>query len=308
MTASTGWQQNRSEGDGPFFASSDHGRNIYLWDVSAKRYVTKFSVPIMASGYKKPPPVKDKSKLKQHIPLAWHNKALLSSTIHGELLRWTMQVGKWKYKALHLLSCCVLCSVFSAVKPLHHLHNRAIYNLLLVGDVAVTSGQDRMLYGYDVARQTHLFQLSTLGAFATSLTFCPQDASRLAVGSMDNTIRLLKFGSPIPLQTLTFSHNIKGKILSLCWHPEQEGHLLFGTATGQVAWFNISTGHLNTFSYYHQKASYKVEWAPPVCPHKSVHLSFFNFSHTEISESWCAYSFGDREIVMRSVSSPLASK
>lgn len=274
-----GWQQNsRGDSNGPFFASSDHGRNIYLWDISAKRYVTKMNVPIMASGYKRPPPVKDKTKLKQHIPLAWYKKGLLSSTVHGELLLWTSQMGKWKYK------------------PLHHLHNRAIYNLLLFGDVVVTSGQDRMLYGYDVAHQAHLFQLSTLGAFATSLTFCPQDASRLAVGSMDNTIRLLKFGSPTPLQTLTVSHNIKGKILSLCWHPEQEGHLLFGTAAGQVAWLNISNSHLNTFAYYHQKASYKVEWAPPVCPHKSG-----------ISETWCAYSYGDREIVMRSVSSPLAN-
>lgn len=38
---------------------------------------------------------------------------------------------------------------------------------------------------------------------------------RLAIGAIDNTIRLIKFGSPTPLQCLTISQNIKGKILSV---------------------------------------------------------------------------------------------
>ncbi|KAG0727047.1 Gem-associated protein 5 [Chionoecetes opilio] len=271
------WRQSsRSDSQGPFFASSDHGRNIYLWDVSAKRYVTKMNVPVSSGGYKRHTMQnKDKGKPHQHIPLAWYKKGLLSSTVQGELLHWTALRGKWAYKALH------------------HLHSRAIYNLLVMGDCVVTSGQDRMLHGYDAASLTHLFQLPTLGSFTTTLAFCPQDATRLAIGLMENAIRILKFDSPTPLQSLTVTHTIKGKILSLAWHPEKEGRLLFGTATGQVGWVDAS-GQVTSFAYFHQKSTYKVEWAPPVCPQTSG-----------IEEPWCAYSFGDREIMMRSPSRPM---
>lgn len=278
------WRRNdRGEGSGgggPYFASSDYGRNIHVWDIAAKRYVTRMTVPVSTGGYKKHTVGKDKSgKMKQHIPLAWHKKELLSSTILGELLQWTCQPGKGRFKALH------------------HLHNRAIYNLEVLGDLVVSSGQDRALQGFDVARFEHIFQLPVMGGCAASLAFCPQDVTRLAIGSIDNTLRLLKFGSPTPLQCVTTSQNIKGKVLSLAWHPEHEGRLLLSTATGQVSWLDVSSCRLNTFAYYHQKAAYKVEWAPPVCPAASG---------TSDLEAWYAYSFGDREIVMRAPSSPLA--
>lgn len=94
------WRKDEgSNGGGPYFASSDYGRNICVWDVAAKRYTTKITVPVSAGGYKKQMQGKDKSgKLKQHIPLAWYRKDLLSSTIQGELLRWTCLQGKWRYK------------------------------------------------------------------------------------------------------------------------------------------------------------------------------------------------------------------
>lgn len=100
-----GWRRNgRGEGGGsssvgPYFASSDYGRNIYVWDIAAKRYITKMNVPVSAGGYKKHMVGKDKSgKIKHHIPLAWHKKDLLSSTIQGELLQWMCLQGKGKYK------------------------------------------------------------------------------------------------------------------------------------------------------------------------------------------------------------------
>ncbi|XP_042862152.1 gem-associated protein 5-like isoform X2 [Penaeus japonicus] len=260
---------------GPFFASSDYGRNILLWDVSAKRYIVKANVPHSTSGFKKQS--KDKVHGKQHISLGWYDGNLYSSTIRGELLSWSLWPGGAKFKSLH------------------HLHNRAIYNLVIVDDIAVTSGQDRFLQGFHLKKSSHMFQVPTLGASATTLSFCPQDVNRLAIGSFDNNIRLLNFGSPIPLQTQTIFHNINGKVLSFSWHPVHEGRLLFGTATGQVGWTDVASGRVTTFAYHHQKAVYKVEWGLPVCPEK-----------TGSSEDWYAYSFGDREIVMRSSSDPMA--
>nr|XP_053639247.1 gem-associated protein 5-like isoform X1 [Cherax quadricarinatus]XP_053639248.1 gem-associated protein 5-like isoform X1 [Cherax quadricarinatus] len=263
--------------DGQYFVSSDYGRNILLWDLSAKRYITKINVPLSASAFKKQMSGKEKNSGKQHIALAWHNGNLLTSTVRGELLLWTLQPTGSKFKALH------------------HLHTRAIYNVVVIGDVAVTSGQDRFLHGFHIGNSSHLFQVPTLGACATSLSFCPHDANRLAIGSQENNIRLLNFGSEIPLHTQLIWQNIKGKILSLSWHPAHEGWLLFGTGSGQVGWADVSSGRVTTFAYYHQKAVYKVEWGPSVCPQQ-----------TGLADNWCAYSFGDREIVIRNSSDPMA--
>lgn len=109
MVILIGWRWNdrgeSSGGGGPYFASSDYGRSIYVWDIAAKRYITRMVVPVSAGGYKKHTVGKDKSgKHKQHIPLAWHKKELLSSTILGELLQWTCQQGKGRYKVCFLLS------------------------------------------------------------------------------------------------------------------------------------------------------------------------------------------------------------
>ncbi|KAK3851599.1 hypothetical protein Pcinc_041767 [Petrolisthes cinctipes] len=278
------WRSNNNnnshdatQSTGPFLASSDYGRNVLVWDLSAKKFVTKFNVPFSTSGYKKQPVGKDKGVEKQHIPLAWHNTQLLSSTIRGELLNWTLWPGSAKYKTLH------------------HLHTRVLYTIHVIGDQAITTGQDRYFRGYDLSIGSHSFSLPTLGGFATSLSFCPQDANRLAIGSQENSLRVLNFGGEIPLQTLTVWQKIKGKIYTLSWHPEHEGRLLFGTASGQVGWTDTANGHISSFAYYHQKSVYKVEWAPPVCPQNLDKL-----------DSWCAYSFGDKEIVIRSPSDLMA--
>ncbi|XP_045601247.2 gem-associated protein 5 isoform X1 [Procambarus clarkii] len=272
-------QNNKAVGtfEGPFFVSSDYGRNFLLWDLSAKRYITKANVPLSASGFKKQTSSKDKITGKQHIALAWHNGSLISSSVRGELLQWTLQPGGAKFKVLH------------------HLHNRVLYNVMVMGDIVVTSGQDRFLHGFHIGNSSHMFQLTTLGASATTFSFCPHDANRLALGSLENNIRLLNFGHEVPLHTQIVWQNIKGKILSLSWHPSHEGRLLFGTGSGQVGYVDVSSGRVSSFAYYHQKAVYKVEWGPPVCSQQ-----------TGLTDDWCAYSFGDREIVIRTSSDPMA--
>merc|ERR1739838_13511 len=44
-------QMNTTNSEGPFVASSDYGRNLYVWDISAKRYFVKTNVP--HAGFKK---------------------------------------------------------------------------------------------------------------------------------------------------------------------------------------------------------------------------------------------------------------
>lgn len=54
----------------------------------------------------------------------------------------------------------------------------------MFGDLVVTSGQDRLLQGFDVNKLSHVFQLPTLGGHATTLVFCPQDVSRWVLCSV----------------------------------------------------------------------------------------------------------------------------
>ncbi|XP_068239430.1 gem-associated protein 5-like isoform X3 [Palaemon carinicauda] len=261
--------------EGPFFVSSDYARQVFVWDLSAKRYITEVTVPSCAS-YTKKFYGKEKITGKQHISLLWYKGELLSTTPKGELLLWKIWPGGGR------------CTV------IHHLHTRAIYNLVMVGDIAISCGQDRFLQGYHLANSSHMFQCPILGASATTLVFCPHDVNRFAIGSQENLIRLVNFEGEVPLKTQVIWQNIKGKVLSMAWHPEYEGRLLFGTASGQVGWVDIS-GRVTSCAYYHQKSVYKVEWAPLVCPEK-----------ISLSDAWCAYSFGDREIVIRSSSDAIS--
>lgn len=135
------WRNDRSEGNGgggPYFASSDYGRNIHVWDIAAKRYITKMNVPVSAGGYKRYMAGKDKSgKMKQHIPLAWHKKDLLSSTIQGELLQWTFLQGKGKYKVWHLLSLSAMdflsyCGFVFQYYIVHYIVGLVFLNILCI--------------------------------------------------------------------------------------------------------------------------------------------------------------------------------
>ncbi|CAL4200563.1 unnamed protein product, partial [Meganyctiphanes norvegica] len=268
-------QSNMANSEGPYIASSDYGRNLYVWDIGAKRYIVKANVP--HAGFKKGHG-KDRNAGKQHISLAWHRKKLLSSTVRGEIIVWSLWPGNCKFNTVH------------------HLHNRAIYNMEVVGDIVVSSGQDRFYHGFNMARDQHTFQQPTLGSYATCMAFCPQDINRLAVGSQENAIRVINFGGRLSLQTQSIWQSIKGKVHAMSWHPSHEGRLLFGTQDGQVGWVDVnSNGRVNSFASYHQKAVYKVEWGPPVCPDR---LGF--------TDSWCAYSFGDHQIMARTTEDSMA--
>lgn len=54
--------------------------------------------------------------------------------------------------------------------------------------------------------------------------------------------------------------------VQLRWHPNYEGILAFGTYEGRVGIFDLSQGRTTPtlFKLYHNKAIYKLCWAPPV--------------------------------------------
>ena len=52
---SDNWRSSPSavSSDGPFLVSSDYGRQIFLWDLSAKRYIAEVTVPQSGAGHYK---------------------------------------------------------------------------------------------------------------------------------------------------------------------------------------------------------------------------------------------------------------
>lgn len=177
----------------------------------------------------------------------------------------------------------------SSIKTVHREHSRVVYNLHTFDGLVVSVSQDRSILGYCLNTRKVCFNLPSLGTPANSMCFSPHDASWLTLGMQDNTIKLVNLHSNPPYRNKTIYNTIKGKVLALSWHPKDEEMLLFGTADGQVGFVNINSGKVSTFSYFHQKSVYKVEWAPPVRTEKVCKLDQLMF----------AYSFGDRDIVMR---------
>lgn len=50
------------------------------------------------------------------------------------------------------------------------------------------------------------------------------------------------------------------------WHPNYEGIFAFGTYEGRVGLFDVSQGGYTPtlFKTFHQKAVYRLCWAPPI--------------------------------------------
>ena len=47
-----------------------------------------------------------------------------------------------------------------------------------LGDILITSGQDRLISGHDMIENRNAFQLLTLGNCATTMAFNPNDSFR----------------------------------------------------------------------------------------------------------------------------------
>ncbi|XP_018026174.2 gem-associated protein 5 [Hyalella azteca] len=311
---------------GPYFASSDHGRNILLWNVASRRFVCRtqvapsdtFKKPKGAVGRSFRPPI-------QHVALAWYGNRLLANTAAGVIISIPLSENAstscvsvtqdsltvtnapasdrsnsrdWRSDSKTNSEASAASVNNEELRPgiIHREHTRVLFNLNVIGSILVSCGQDRNLVGYCLDTNKVHFSLPTLGGAVHSLMFDPRDSSWLAMGLHEDSIKLINLNSSPPLRSKAISGGIKGKVLSLSWHPKEDGFLLYGTSDGQVGIANVNSGKVTAFAFFHQRPAYKVEWAPAVLPQR----------FPEYAKSWCAFSVGDREIVMRNTSSPMA--
>lgn len=233
----------------------------------------------------------------QHVALAWNRSNLLCNSAIGELLsmRFTTKQEKPEEKTESVKSKSNK-EIDSHSKVIHHEHTRVIYNIHLFGSIVVSYSHDRSLIGYCLKSKKICFNLPTLGSAVNTMNFCIHDSSWITLGLQESSIRLINLHSTPPLRYKTIASVIKGKVFALSWHPKDENKLLFGTGDGQVGVADVGTGRVSTYALYHQKPVYKVEWATSVLPEQ----------FPELEKKICAYSFGDREIIMRDPDSLMA--
>lgn len=179
---------------------------------------------------------------------------------------------------------------------LHREHTRVVYNLELIENILISYSQDRKLVAFCLDSQKVLFSLPTLGNTVNNMSFCPHDSSWLAMGLQEGSVKMINLHSTPSYKCKTFSHDIEGKVLALSWNPTEEGKILFGTGDGQVGVVDVNSGRITSYAFFHQKPVYKVEWAPPVLAQQFPALKGI----------MCAYSFGDRQVVMRNPKTPMA--
>ncbi|KAF2358162.1 WD40 repeat [Trinorchestia longiramus] len=319
------------EGNSSYFASSDLGGNVFLWDVDRRRYVYRTQI----TGSTKGGGGRSYRPTTQHCALAWHDNCLLTNTVAGVIVSlpltensaatcvsvnhdsvtttcvsepplkkssddWRSSTSSWRSNNVgpDKKSAQENGGNSAELKPqvIHREHSRVVFNLNVIGSTLVSCGHDRNLIGYSLDINKVQFCLPTLGGAVHSIAFDPRDSSWLALGLQEDCVKLVKLNSSPPLRSKLISNGIRGKVLALSWHPKEDGFLLFGTSEGQVGIANVNTGKVTPFSFFHQRPVYKVEWAPAVLANV----------YPEFTKSLCAYSFGDREIAMRNANVPMA--
>jgi gem associated protein 5 len=147
-------------------------------------------------------------------------------------------------------------------------HNRIVFSLavasapLINTDVALSIGMDRNIVLWDLTSRKSLWSMPSFGAYV--YTHCPAPWSprvfALALG--DNMIGIWNTAvvskkkdvatdqSLISHQVAMIWKGVQAKVVSLCWHPTQEGCLAFGTEDGRVALVDSSTHHISRPSQF----------------------------------------------------------
>lgn len=183
-----------------------------------------------------------------------------------------------------------------STKIIHREHTRSVYNLEVIDNILISYSQDRKIVCYCLDSNKPLSIWPSLGSTVNNMSFCPHDSSWLALGLQEGSVLLVNLHSKPVYISKAYYNDIKGKVMALSWHPVEEGKLLFGTGDGQVGFIDSNSGRVTSYAFFHQKPVYKVEWAPPVLVDQ----------YPKLRGVHCAYSFADRDIVMRDPRSPMA--
>ncbi|KAG8258401.1 Gem-associated protein 5 [Homalodisca vitripennis] len=191
---------------------------------------------------------------------------LLSTSQFGELLSWDLnKVYKDKntkklqprllhsrhYKGCFAIACPV---IYDAVTN-WEAETRTVW----------TTAMDKHVVGCSLGSGKIILDIPTMGGAVYAMALSPLDPNRLAIGSSDSKVFVWNMSNLTSLSIVSYWKKIIGKVMSLCWHPNEENWLAFGTGDGHVGLIDVSSNKTPTlFRLHHRNAVYRICWAPPV--------------------------------------------
>ncbi|XP_011499580.1 PREDICTED: gem-associated protein 5 [Ceratosolen solmsi marchali] len=256
-------------------ASGAKDRVIFLWKAGSDgRYETQLTFPVPPldpSNYKS----KINSSSANFTAVNWLTPThLFTSSPWGELLLWDLtKNAKKKFNPIliHGKHGKGLFSIAGLSKQSkEECENNKNENWRLKTNNAKTIwtvAQNRQVICCSILQNeiTIEHSIPTQGGFVYCMSACPVDTSQIAFGTGDMMIRLWNLSEPHEniMELQMFWEKIKGKVRSLCWHPEKENILAFATNEGRVGTFDINSKRPPTiYRMYHRYVIYRIGWGP----------------------------------------------
>ncbi|XP_059487446.1 gem-associated protein 5-like [Neocloeon triangulifer] len=227
-------------------ASSGMDQIIFVWNNGQTEKTIQLPNKSISGVIKFKPGEKLQGNMRQPV-LFLKPDLIVSGSMNAEVLSWNLTE--------------------ESISPtlLHSDHNRGLFCLAAHDKVVWSMAQDRLVIHHNLASNTTSV-FSTLGGFVYCIAPCPFAPGRVAVGVGDDSIRIWSMTDTTGKSSSTIWSRVKGKVLSLAWHPEKEGELAFGTSDGRVGICNASNPakEVLIMRQYHKSSIYRVNWGPAV--------------------------------------------
>uniref|UniRef100_A0A8C5KVW7 Gem nuclear organelle associated protein 5 n=1 Tax=Jaculus jaculus TaxID=51337 RepID=A0A8C5KVW7_JACJA len=232
---------------GCYLATGSKDQTIRIWSCSRGRGVMVLKLPFLKRrGGGVDPTVKERLWLTLYWPKNQPTQ-LVSSCFGGEMLLWDL-TQSWRRKY----------TLFSPSADGQN-HSRIVFSLcpLQTEDgkhLLLSTSMDRdVRTASHHALLLHHPRLPCAEGLLSSPSAEPSGAGSAAAGWAGG--RGLRGGSP------------RFCLWTLCWHPNKEGCLAFGTDDGKVGLYDTySSKPPQISSTYHKKTVYTLAWGPPVPP------------------------------------------
>ncbi|XP_012279688.1 gem-associated protein 5 [Orussus abietinus] len=258
-------------------ASGAKERSIYIWKTGKDaRYQTDLVLP---SG-----PLhshQHRSKLSTTVGnwtvVNWIKpKLLLASSSWGELISWDFSLWQKTKVPWKLVHGHHLRGLFCIVEDISGQSEKELpesspddwrSNTEKMEIKIWTTAQDRRVLccKYDGDKTTILCDMPTQAGFVYCMAACPLDTSRIAFGVGDMMLRLWNLSEPHEntFDITVLWQKIKGKVMTVSWHPEKENLLAFGTGEGRVGVFDVNVNKPPIlYRQYHRYNIYSLGWGP----------------------------------------------
>ncbi|KAL4096870.1 hypothetical protein QTP88_021745 [Uroleucon formosanum] len=107
-------------------------------------------------------------------------------------------------------------------------------------------------------------EVPTLGGFVYCFSLSPVNSADFAFGLGDGRIYYWNVSNKRQLELITLSQSVESKVLSLAFHPQDEGLLAYATGDGRVGVFNLTRKKNNNSLLKTVLANpiYRLCWAP----------------------------------------------